>query len=323
MSPNVVYTTPSPLHKGPGSRCCIACRPLDLLYHSQSACCRNYVYTKIYSEGELQFTGPIGDEAKEAADGDNSEQAAIVNNSEKVEPVSAKQPQQQAEPVDLMSRNSPLATPPPPPTESTSVEEESMQSGAEEKGEEVEEGREEGGGGGYSDGTSYGSTLGESYLEESRKEAAAVLEKPHHPNLMEKESYSGYREEMGGGKDSYQGGGGGGGSKESYHHGVSSYMGVPNSYMGGAGSRMDGGERERCNTGERDADHIVMSGECEIGDYPGPGYQEVQPRPVYQEPPRAHPGYQNPGYPPGYQAYLPHNVASLSQQHAAWHLGTR
>ena len=262
----------------------------------------------------------MGDEAKEADD--DSEQAAIVNNSEKVEP--AMQQQQQAEPVDLMSRNSPLATPPPPPAESSSVEEESMQSGAEEKGDEVEEGREEvggggGGGGGYSgdDGTSYGSTLGESYLEETRKEAA----------VLEKESYSGYsnsvsREE--GGKDSYQGGGVG--SKEGYHHGVGSYMGVPNSYMGaGAGSRMAGGERERCNTGEREADHIVMSGECEVGDYPGPGYQEVQPRPVvqYQEPPRAHPGYQNPGYPPGYQAYLPHNVASLSQQHAAWHLGTR
>lgn len=271
----------------------------------------------------------MGDEAKEA-DGD-SEQAAIVNNSsEKVEPVSAKQ--QQAEPVDLMSRNSPLATPPPT-TESSSVEDESMQSGTEEKGAEVEEGREEGGGGGggYSgdDGTSYGSTLGESYLEETRKEAAA----------LEKESYSGYsnsvsREEMAGGKDSYQAGvagkdnyqGGGGVNKEGYHHGVSSYMGVPNSYMGaGAGSRMAGGERERCNTGEREADHIVMSGECEVGDYPGPGYQDVQPRPVvqYQEPPRAHPGYQNPGYPPGYQAYLPHNVPSLSQQHAAWHLGTR
>ena len=260
----------------------------------------------------------MGDEAKEADD--DSEQAAIVNNSEKVEP--AMQQQQQAEPVDLMSRNSPLATPPPPPAESSSVEEESMQSGAEEKGDEVEEGREEGGGGGggYSgdDGTSYGSTLGESYLEETRKEAA----------VLEKESYSGYsnsvsREEVG--KDSYQGGGGVG-SKEGYHHGVGSYMGVPNSYMGaGAGSRMAGGERERCNTGEREADHIVMSGECEVGDYPGPGYQEVQPRPVvqYQEPPRAHPGYQNPGYPPGYQAYLPHNVASLSQQHAAWHLGTR
>merc|ERR1712080_377169 len=83
------------------------------------------------------------------------------------------------------------ATPPPPPTEGSSVEEESMQSGAEEKGDDVEEGREEGAGG-YNDGTSYGSTLGESYLEESRKEAA---EKPHHPNLLEKESYSGYREE--------------------------------------------------------------------------------------------------------------------------------
>ena len=288
---------------------------MDALTHSLFACYRNYVYTKIYSEGEFQFTGPTRDEAKEA-DGD-SEQAAIVNNSEKVSP--KEKQQQQAEPVDLMSRNSPLATPPPPPTEGSSVEDESMQSGAEEKGEEVEEGREEGGGG-YSDGTSYGSTLGESYLEESRKEAA---EKPHHPNLLEKESYSGYREQLGGGKDGYQGGGGVGG-KESYHHGVSSYMGVSNSYnMGAAGNRMDGGERERCNTGERDADHIVMSGECEIGDYPGPGYQEVQPRPVYQEPPRAHPGYQNPGYPPGYQAYLPHNVASLSQQHAAWHLGTR
>ena len=206
---------------------------------SQLACYRNYVYTKIYSEGEFQFTGPTGDEAKEA----DSEQAAIVNNSEKVSP--KEKQQQQAEPVDLMSRNSPLATPPPPPTEGSSVEDESMQSGAEEKGEEVEEGREEGGGG-YSDGTSYGSTLGESYLEESRKEAA---EKPHHPNLLEKESYSGYREQLGGGKDGYQGGGGGGG-KESYHHGVSSYMGVSNSYnMGAAGNRMGGGEMfwRRCD----------------------------------------------------------------------------
>ena len=250
------------------------------------------------------------------ANGDG-EQAAICHSSEKVDSVSDKQ--QHAEPVDLMSRNSPLATPPP--TES-SVEEESMQPGAEEKVEEVKEGREEAGGS-YNpgdDGTTYGSTLGDSYLEESRKEAA----------VAQKESYNGYsgssREEATGGKEGYQGGGGGG-VKEGYHHGVGggvgSYMGVPNSYMGGAASSMDGGERER-RAGEREADHIVMSGECEIGDYPGPaGYQGVQPRPMYQEPPRAHPGYQNPGYPPGYQAYLPHNVASLSQQHAAWHLGTR
>ena len=276
---------------------------------------------KIYSEGELQLNG-----SKE----DSDQPAAICNSSEKgAQQPTVSKPQEQtpSEPVDLMSRgtSSPLTTPPRSADES-SVEEESnsIQQGEEEKGEELKEGREEERGYSGDNNTTYKSTLGDSYLEETRKGAAASLEK---------ESFGGYnmgREDMvGGGKDGYQGAGGGGEGgggvgvavDKSGYHDMSSYMGVSNSYMEGAvgANRMNGGER----VSDREPDHIVMSGECEIGEYPGSGYQGVQPRPMYQEAPRAHPGYQHPGYPPGYQAYLPHNVANLSQQHSAWHLGTR